>query len=207
MKLLDELHEEHELIDRVAGSLLAWSSDPESGSGELDGFLRFLREYVRGYHHEREEQVLFAALVEHAEVAADRGPLPVLVAEHLRLEGLISAVEATDDEARAGAVRTLVHHVWEHVDKERSVLLPEARKRLERAGMRALEGREPSAAEASARGAGETLVARYPPVDDPDVVRGDGCICCAAFASACHGIEAEWWTDHEWRHHRGLDEG
>jgi hemerythrin-like domain-containing protein len=208
VNLLDELAEEHRLIDDVAGSLLAWSREGGVDPAELDRYLGFFRRFVRAYHHEREERVLFLALMEEGEVPGDRGPIPVLVDEHRELDRLLTEVETAGSRgAREQSVTSLVHHLWEHLDKERSVLLPEARKRLRRSGIRALEGRAPDAAEAAARRDGEALVAARPPVDDPDIVRGDGCICCGAFASACHGIEAEWWTAHEWRHHRALDEG
>ncbi len=207
MKLLDELDREHELIDRVAGSMLAWSRVEQAPAAELDGYLRFFRVFVRGYHHLREEEILFTTLVEQAEVPGDRGPLAILEREHRDLERLLQAVEAARPAERAAVVRALVHHVWEHLDKERSVLLPEARKRLQRSAIRQLDGPDPGPEQVLARSTGEALVAARRPADDLEIVRGDGCICCAAFATECHGIEAEWWSDHEWRHYRSLDEG
>ncbi len=50
--------------------------DPRRQSEDVADFVRFFRVFVAGYHHEREEKMLFPALVETAEVPADRGPLP-----------------------------------------------------------------------------------------------------------------------------------
>ena len=56
-------------------------------------------------------------------------------------------------------------------------------------------------------GVPERLVERFPPMDDSEIVRGDGCIACSAFAVTCGGIEKEWWNDWETEYHRSLDEG
>jgi hypothetical protein len=93
------------------------------------------------------------------------------------------------------------------VDKENSVLLPEAEKRLIRSAVNHLDDRSPTADEVTAREIGESLVTRYPPLEDPDVIRGDGCVACSAFAVTCGGIEKEWWSDWEAMHYRSLDEG
>jgi hemerythrin-like domain-containing protein len=212
MKLLDELRSEHLLIDRVAGSLIRFAEDADRDDHfeqDIADFVRFFRVFASGLHHEREERTLFPMLTERAEVPADRGPLPVINAEHRTMAALVDELEAEGHEPmRAAAVaRGLAHHVWEHVDKENSVLLPESADRLRRNGVIRLEGRGPTAEEESARELGESLTERFPPLDDPGVVRGDGCIACSAFGEACGGIESEWWNTWERQHYRSLDEG
>ena len=206
MKLIDRLDADHRLIDAVAGSFLSWSRQG-GPPADLARYLSFFRDFVRGAHHRREEEILFPALVQHAEVPGDRGPLAVLRREHRELDALLAAVEAPGDRARAEAVTALVHHIWEHVDKESSVLLPAARRRLVRSGFHELPVAPETATEGMARGAGEALVAARPPIDDPEVVRSEGCVGCAAFAYACHGLEAEWWNELEWGHYRSIDDG
>ena len=212
MRLLEEIDDEHRLIDQVAGSLIRFSERAAGGGATLDDiadFVRFFRVFVAGYHHEREEQVLFATLVERAEVPADRGPIPVIEADHREAANLVSELEQAK-ENRGGVAevaRRLAHHLWEHVDKENSVILPEAQDRLRRNGVTALEGRAPTPDEQAVRELGERLVERFPPKDDPDIVRGDGCIACSAFAVTCGGIEKEWWNDWETEYHRSLDDG
>jgi hemerythrin-like domain-containing protein len=212
MRFIDDLGREHRLVDRVAGSLVRFADEALRGAttcGDVADFVCFLRVFVGGFHHEREEQVLFPALVEHVEVPADRGPLVVMAAEHRQAAAMVDELEAaaeSPDDA-AAAARRLAHHLWEHVDKEDSVLLPEADRRLVRGGISQLESRAPTAAEEAARDLGERLTQKFPPRDDPDAVRGDGCIACSAFAETCGGIEKEWWNSWEWQHHRSLDEG
>ena len=210
LETLAVLRAEHARIDAVAGSMLAWSRAFAGGAADrapLPVYLRFLRELVTARHHALEERVLFPALVEHAEVPADRGPLAVLEADHRRGAELTAAVAAAPDEALPRCVRELVHHLWEHVDKEETVLLPEAEQRLARAAVSELPAPPVPAAARAAWHEVEPLLERWPPADDPEVVRGAGCIACAAFAVTCGGIEKEWWSDWERLYHRSLDEG
>lgn len=212
MRLLDELAEEHQLVDRASGSLIRFAERTrrsETTPQDVADFVHFLRVYVGGYHHEREEQVLFPAVVERAEVPADRGPLPVMLADHRASAAMMDELEAAanDPVAAAGVARRLAHHLWQHTDKEDSVLFPESEQRLIRGGVAELEGRPPTIEEEAARALGESLTERFPPLDDPDAIRGDGCVVCSAFTVTCGGIEKEWWNDWEKEYHRSLDEG
>ena len=212
MRLFDEFKAEHLLVDRVAGSLIRFSELAAGGETSVEDvadFVHFFRVFVAGYHHEREEVTLFPVLVERAEVPADRGPLPSIEADHRAAAILVDELEDAggNHERAADVARRLAHHLWEHVDKEDSVLLPESSDRLRRNGVTRLEGREPTAQEEAARDLGERLTERFPPLDDPEVVRGDGCVACSAFGETCGGIETEWWNTWEHEYHRSLDEG
>ncbi len=212
MRLFDEFKTEHLLVDRVAGSLIRFAELTARGQTSAEDaadFVHFFRVFVAGYHHEREEKTLFPALVERAEVPGDRGPLPSIEADHREASALVDEFEeASGNPGKAGGIaRRLAHHLWEHVDKENSVLFPESFERLRRNGVTRLEGREPTAEERAARDLGEKLTERFPPLDDPEVVRGDGCIACSAFGETCGGIETEWWTTWEREYRRTLDEG
>ena len=212
MQLLDELGQEHRLVDEVAGSLVRFSQRAAEGDiepSDAADFVRFFRVFVAGFHHQREEQTLFPALVDRAEVPKDRGPLPAITADHREAVLFVDALEAAsrDPKRAAQVARRFANHLWEHVDKEESVLLPEARERLRRNGLTRLEGRVPTNEEQAARKVGEQLTERFPPLDDPDHVRGDGCVVCSAFGETCAGIESEWWNRWEHEYHRSLDEG
>ena len=212
MRLLEEFKAEHSLVDRMAGSLIRFAeliAGGETAPDDVADFVHFFRVFVSGYHHEREEEVLFPALVEHAEVPANRGPLAAIEADHRAAAALLDEFEETSDRPERAAIlaRRLAHHLWEHIDKEDSVLLPESSDRLRRNGVTQLEGREPTAEEEAARQLGERLTERFPPLEDPEIVRGDGCVACSAFGDSCGGIEMEWWNDWEHEYHRSLDEG
>lgn len=202
MKFLEALEREHELIERVAGALYRWAE--ENGvEGDAGRFAHFFIVYSGGFHHEREDGILIPALVEHLEVPADRGPIKVIADEHERLVELNERLAADGDREVA---RMIARTLWEHIDKENSVLFVEAAERFPRAGVAELEDREMTPEERAAAALGEELVEKYPPVDDPDLIRGDGCIACSAFTVTCRGIEAEWWTTWEWEHHFHLGE-
>jgi len=115
MHLIDELRREHDLIERVLGSLRTFvarridgslaaessSAGVASSSGDTDGtdpadaaaFLRFFRLYAGHYHHAREEDTLFVALERELGLPAGRGPIAILLADHRRFAGLLDEVE------------------------------------------------------------------------------------------------------------------
>lgn len=210
MRLLDELEDEHLLIDHVLGSLRAYVARRLRGEGSLDDaarFLRFFRVYAGAFHHEREEAVLFRALVQQAELPADRGPVAAFTAQHRamavtldRLAPLLLGDLASDEDRReAGALAAAyTAALARHIDAENSVLLPESEKRLRRAAAGELPARAPTAEEEAARLDGEDLVRAYPPSDDPAVIRGEGCVVCPSFGVDCDGVEREWWNESEW---------
>ena len=77
-------------------------------------------------------------------------------------------------------------------------MLPESELRLRRHAVHELPTREMTGEEAAARATGEELVLAYPPLHDPGIVRGDGCVVCPAFTRTCQGVEREWWNEWEW---------
>ena len=204
--LIRQLMAEHEVVERVVGSLFRWSLEgQEKDPGARGVYLRFFREWVAGLHHRQEEDILFPALVDRVEVPSDRGPLRIVKDEHEVEAGLVAALEAASAGAEtARVVKELAHLLWAHIDKEDSVLLYEAGERLGRAGALDLVGREATEAEDEAREAAESLVERWPPLEDDDLFRGDGCMACSAYGATCSGVEKEWWNEWEWERYRLL---
>lgn len=216
MKLIDTLQDEHVLIDRVLGSfrtyvdgLLDGTADPDDGRR----FAAFFNEFAGHFHHDREERVLFDALVTEAELPRDRGPVHALAHQHAQMEEWLGEMapllerrpRSEDDRVRLRTLATRYSQaLWRHIDAENSVLFPEGGERLRRCGIRELPDRPMSEAEAAAREGAADLPARYPPVEDEALARGDGCLACRAYGETCEGLEAEWWTELEWEefHHR-----
>ena len=196
MKLLESLEREHAFIEQVAGSLFRWAEE-DGDASDGAGFARFLTVYSGGFHHGREDEILIPALIEALEIPADSNPIKVIQEEHQLLGELAEKVGAGDRDAARRVARVL----WEHIDKENSVLFLEAAERLPRAGVFELEDRPMTPDERAAEALGRTLIERYPPLEDPSVMRGDGCIACSAFTDRCRGIEAEWWNRWEWEEH------
>lgn len=210
MRLLDELKAEHDLIEQMLGSLRTFVDQRVQGAGDASdaaAFLAFFRDYAAGYHHAREEDVLFPALVAEAELPQDSGPVAALRAQHRAMAKTLGELapllvaDLTDASNRERLVDLAVHYsraLWAHIDAENSVLFPEAEKRLRRVGVLALDSRPPSAGELAARDAGERLAQRYPPSYDAGAIRGEGCVVCASFGVDCDGVEREWWNEFEW---------
>lgn len=210
MQLLDDLRAEHALIEQVLGSLRGFVSLRVAGGGDPAdgaGYLAFFRHFAGTFHHDKEEAVLFRALVEQAELPADRGPIPALAIEHRRMGGLLEAMAGLLDgplatEADRLRLRDLTvdytRSLSHHIDAENSVMFPESEERLRRAFVRELPSRPPHADELEARGHGEALLARYPPEPDPGLARGEGCVACPSYGTTCVGLEHAWWTESEW---------
>lgn len=217
MKLLDTLRDEHVLIDRVLGSFRAYVDALVAGTAQPDDgrrFAAFFTAFAGDFHHDREERVLFHALVTQADLPADRGPIYALGREHAEMEAWMRELapllermpQSADERARLLALaRRYSGALWRHIDAENSVLFSEGEERLHRCGILELDDRPPSPAQAAARDGAAALPARYPPVEDPDLVRGDGCFMCRAHGETCNGLEAEWWTDLEWDEFRLRD--
>lgn len=209
MKLLDDLRREHELVENMVGSLRTYVARRAAGSAPSDdaaGYLRFFRLYAGRYHHAREEQVLFPALIQETEVPADHGPIAVLLEDHHamattleELAPLLVADREGGGDARLGSlVERYGKALLRHIDAENSVLFTESEARFKRAGISELADRAPDAEELAARGDGERLVLAHPPSDFPDLIRGDGCMACEAYGTRCDGVEREWWSDVQW---------
>ena len=210
MQLLDTLQDEHALIDQALGSLRTYVAGLADGTADPDDgrrFAAFFTSYAGHFHHDREERVLFRALVTEAELPVERGPVYALGREHAEMEEWLREMtrlleewpHSGDDRARLRNLATRYSRaLWRHIDAENSVLFPEAEKRLRRCGIRELADRPMSESEAAAREGAASLLARYPPVEDDALTRGDGCFLCRACGETCDGLEAEWWTELEW---------
>lgn len=210
MKLSVDLEAEHALIEGACGALRTYVARRLSGGATVavaPRFVAFFRLFVGGYHHDREEQVLFPALTSALGIPGDRGPLFALLAQHHELAAIFDALqpllssEALDEGERSALdslSRRYAHGLWRHIDAENSVLLPESAARLARVGMADLPAREPTAEEIIARDDGARLVAEYPPVHDPSAMRGEGCVICPSYGVTCDGVERTWWNESEW---------
>ena len=209
MLLLDELRAEHDLIDRVAGSLRSFAAARARGQGapsEGAAFRRFFRLWAGAWHHAREEETLFPALAEKAELALERGPLAAFVEQHGdmgkvldEIDPLLDRESFTEEEGRrlVELVGTYTRELGRHIDAENSVLIPESEVRLGQANVLELAGRAPTPEELAARDEGRLLAERWPFVPG-DGVRGEGCVVCPSYGTTCRGVEAEWWNESEW---------
>ncbi len=207
LELTRRIRADHDVVEAVVGALLRWAREgQEEAPFDRAEFVEFFRSWVGDRHH-RLEDLLFQKLVERVDVPADRGPLMVLTKEHDAFREIVDRLAAADPgAATADAAKTLNHQLLVHIDKENSVLLPEASQRLLRHGVVELAADAEDDDERRVRRVAEDLVKVWTPLDDDDLFRSDGCMACAAFCDTCDGIEREWWNAWELAHHRSMQE-
>ncbi len=139
MQATDILSAEHRVIARVIAALDAAADRLDAGFAVRPGFLqdavRFLRDFADGYHHAKEEGVLFVALVE-AGMPAQAGPVAVMLHEHDRARALTAALAAAVRRYAAGESglaaevaatgREYGALLAQHIRKEDGILFPMA---------------------------------------------------------------------------------
>src|SRR6266487_2800869 len=85
MDAIETLMTEHRLIERACDALAAFADEVRRKSTddkeELGRFVTFIREFADACHHGKEEDILFAAMVQ-AGFPRHAGPIAVMVAEH-----------------------------------------------------------------------------------------------------------------------------
>ena len=214
MGLIEDLRAEHDVIERTLGALRTYVEARLAGNGDpadAGAFLAFFRLWAGRYHHAREEQTLFPALLAHLPIRPDSGPVRSLFDQHAAMAKTLEefAPLLARPEGQGGRLLDLTtryrRDLLAHIDAENSVLLPEAEARLRRAGAPVLEGRPPDDAESAARADADRLASLYPPSVDPGAIRGEGCVICPSYGLSCEGLEREWWSEQEWDDFRERD--
>ncbi|HSA94530.1 MAG TPA: hemerythrin domain-containing protein [Acidobacteriota bacterium] len=143
MKPTEELSHEHQAIltmirvlGRVADRLDAGAAvDPD----DLEQAVGFIRGFADKCHHAKEEGHLFPEM-EKAGIPRDRGPIGVMLAEHVQGRAHVAAMAAAIPEIRKGdrtaarafasAARGYGELLVQHIMKEDRILYPMADARL-----------------------------------------------------------------------------
>ena len=137
MKLTEILSSEHRVIEQVIAALDAAADHIEAGKALRPGFfqdaVRFIANFADGYHHGKEERVLFEALARHG-VPMDNGPVAVMLYEHDEGRRLTSGLRdaaarlATGDPGAADTVadyaRAYGELLAQHIFKEDNIVFP-----------------------------------------------------------------------------------
>jgi len=157
------LVEEHKLILRMVG--LLEKNAPETAAGRYlnwqfyrDG-IDFIRNYADRFHHAKEEDVLFKALIDNG-MPPEHSPVAAMLLEHDQGRNFVQAMEIAVQEAQAGrtdSYQTIADNALgyaallrDHIGKEDTVLYPLSERILPET-MRPviLEGYQSAAAQAS----------------------------------------------------------
>jgi hemerythrin-like domain-containing protein len=138
------LMKEHRLIERALDAMEGWVTTLGPGSesddkAELARFVSFIREFADAYHHSKEEDILFVAMVEHG-FPRQGGPIAMMLHEHDLgrslvgvLDGLAQQSTTWSKEDRGTLARTvqeLSTLLRQHIQKEDQILYPMADARL-----------------------------------------------------------------------------
>lgn len=143
MDAIETLMTEHRLIERAIGALTGFADEACRKNGddkqELARFVTFIREFADTHHHGKEEDILFAAMVE-AGFPRHGGPVAVMLMEHDQGRAHIRALaelasqqapwSAEDRQRLADAAHGYGNLLRAHIHKEDAILYPMAEQRL-----------------------------------------------------------------------------
>lgn len=177
MDPIDVLMAEHRLIERALDALVVmadhWYRGGLDDRPTLGRFVAFVREYADARHHGKEEDLLFAAMIE-AGVPAERGPIGCMLSEHAVGRRLVAALgqraaQATPwtDADRLEVIRVATAYaamLRQHIVKEDHMLYPLGRERLRGAAYERLA---------------DAFAAAAPPADDALVPEGRALVAVA----------------------------
>ncbi len=128
---------EHRLIETVLGSLETCALEVGSGlaleRGMARGYADFLRGFADAWHHGKEEDILFARMVERG-FSTEAGPVAVMLHEHRQGRAFVGAIRAAGEGADAvtsagtaaflAAAQGFVPLLRQHIQKEDNILYP-----------------------------------------------------------------------------------
>jgi len=150
MKPIEELMEEHRVIERVLG-IIEIAADLLDDDEEVDpdlfvDIVDFLMTFADKCHHSKEERQLFVKMQE-CEASGEVGPIAVMLREHedgrahVRKMAELSRQKMTKKvrEGLVEAARGYVELLSQHIQKEDNILYPMAEQMLSRLDMEELE--------------------------------------------------------------------
>lgn len=143
MDAIETLMNEHRVIERVLDGLVGFAEEVQRTGGtdqaELARFVTFLREFADACHHGKEEEILFAAMVEHG-FPRDGGPIAVMLHEHDQGRGLVRILRERaeqqapwndgDRQEIAAIANGFSELLRGHIHKEDAILYPMAEQHL-----------------------------------------------------------------------------
>jgi hemerythrin-like domain-containing protein len=197
MDAIEMLMGEHRIIEGVLDALVGFTEEVQrKGSTEKDElarFVTFVREFADACHHGKEEDILFAAMIEHG-FQSGGGPIAVMLHEHEQGRGLVRVLREraeqpapwsdADRQEIAGVARGFSQLLRAHIHKEDAILYPMAEQHLPPEALEAVAGAceayERDEARAASHGAllalAEELVRRHAAAVHPvPATRGVGC--------------------------------
>ena len=132
------LSDEHQTILKVIDVVLE-KCDQMEKSGEYDaGFfekvIQFIKSYADGFHHAKEEDILFKAMLENMD-HMHCNPIPVMLHEHDAgreyVKGMEEAMQSGNSKGLIENARGYCYLLQSHIEKEDNILYPMAEQALD----------------------------------------------------------------------------
>ncbi len=143
MDAIETLMNEHRTIERAIDALVSFADEVRRKTTEdreeLSRFVAFIREFADACHHGKEEDILFAAMVQ-AGFPRQGGPIAVMLFEHDQGRQYVAALaelaaagapwSAEDRSRLSDAAHGYAGLLRQHIHKEDAILYPMAEQRL-----------------------------------------------------------------------------
>lgn len=154
MDVIEVLMNEHRMIESVLDEVHVWVDamleEKRDDREQLGRFVKFIVEFADGWHHGKEEEILFKTMTEHG-FPSQFGPIAVMLQEHTvgrelvgQLGRFVQQTTPWDDSARHQIARTALSYVdllRNHIQKEDQVLYPMAKAKLPQPAMASMATR------------------------------------------------------------------
>jgi hemerythrin-like domain-containing protein len=132
------LSEEHQNILKVIDIVLAECDQIETGKQTDKAFfnevINFIKKYADGFHHAKEEDILFKAMLDSIE-NMHCNPIPVMLHEHDAgreyVKAMVNAVEQGYSDSLIENARGYCYLLQNHIYKEDNVLYPMAEQAMD----------------------------------------------------------------------------
>lgn len=153
-KLIEDLSEEHRVIERLLASLLRVTAKAAVGDGVTKSAIRahveLFAALLDALHHGREEEILFASLIDMG-LPRQHGPVAVMLHEHQlgrelvgklsRIANSVGFLSQSELSELAPAASDFAELLSSHIAKEDGVLYPMALGRLGANGLSQIDAR------------------------------------------------------------------
>jgi hemerythrin-like domain-containing protein len=141
VKATEILMEEHRVIERVLTALERAATRLSKGQDVYMRFFTgttvFIKNFADGCHHQKEEGILFPAMIENG-MSKESGPIAVMLVEHeegrrltQKMRLALERIQTSDDSSRNDLIQSALGYVTllrQHIYKEDNILFPMADK-------------------------------------------------------------------------------
>jgi hemerythrin-like domain-containing protein len=138
LNITNVLSDEHQNILKVIDIVLNECNKIEEGKKVdkifFDKVINFIKKYADGFHHAKEENILFTEMLDNLE-NMHCNPIPVMLNEHDEgreyVKEMIESLEQNNDVNLLGNARGYCYLLQNHIFKEDNILYPMAEESLD----------------------------------------------------------------------------